>query len=512
MAAAAEQLKQPISADQRFLSEVYLLNQNRLPDGSYPEEVRRDILVNLKTATLEAAVPHAVSTTRYEYEPTSDRTGVFKWMGKTAVENAMSGYRFYEADAARRRVDVEVDEARHLEEEHSPDVMKFLISPRMTRKDADIQTAKEALLADDDSIRATWLETNPDGSIKECVMQSLLVRDIPLESWVAMLEDPNSIFGKSITVADPDSALSVMQVHRELQIPLEAAPDGPVDLVRAVLPYIEDELTREKVANQITLFESDQDKIDMYATNIAERWLQFEEELATSLEAGNATLEIKRFIVNLQHDWSEEDLEVLRGHEYGEDYFVSEELAVLLEKAKRNILWASAGVITGNKKVLQQMDKETAWQIYQNEVELQAVSGNIWQMRELEARNNRLVASQNVETGGGCATGAGSVFGENMGGSGSENNENSDAESSWTWKPGVCRVEACSTRPGSTLVGPCSVCKDCQHAFDRGEDPTKGKVVEMKTESVSLINYDEIYKFLKRAEGKKGSDRELQPA
>ncbi len=47
------------------------------------------------------------------------------------------------------------------------------------------------------------------------------------------------------------------------------------------------------------------------------------------------------------------------------------------------------------------------------------------------------------------------------------------------WKKGICRVEACPTRPGKTEVGPCSVCKQCQNAFDHGDDPTKISLIEM---------------------------------
>ena len=36
----------------------------------------------------------------------------------------------------------------------------------------------------------------------------------------------------------------------------------------------------------------------------------------------------------------------------------------------------------------------------------------------------------------------------------------------WKWKQGICRVETCSTRPGKTEVGPCSVCRNCQFNFD----------------------------------------------
>jgi hypothetical protein len=52
------------------------------------------------------------------------------------------------------------------------------------------------------------------------------------------------------------------------------------------------------------------------------------------------------------------------------------------------------------------------------------------------------------------------------------------------YKPGICRVESCPTRPGKTDVGPCSVCRTCQYKFDHGGDPTTevdiGKVFSLK--------------------------------
>lgn len=48
-----------------------------------------------------------------------------------------------------------------------------------------------------------------------------------------------------------------------------------------------------------------------------------------------------------------------------------------------------------------------------------------------------------------------------------------NAKESWGWKAGICRVMSCSTRPGQTEVGPCSVCRKCQAKFDKGQDPTK---------------------------------------
>lgn len=46
-----------------------------------------------------------------------------------------------------------------------------------------------------------------------------------------------------------------------------------------------------------------------------------------------------------------------------------------------------------------------------------------------------------------------------------------ESKANWRWKTGVCRVENCPTRPSKTKVGPCAVCRRCQHHFDKGRDP-----------------------------------------
>lgn len=70
----------------------------------------------------------------------------------------------------------------------------------------------------------------------------------------------------------------------------------------------------------------------------------------------------------------------------------------------------------------------------------------------------------------------------------------------WVWKEGVCQVQSCSTRPGKTKVGPCSVCEKCQAEFDKGKDPTKNKPVsESKVAKLALYN---ILQFNKDAKVK----------
>lgn len=45
-------------------------------------------------------------------------------------------------------------------------------------------------------------------------------------------------------------------------------------------------------------------------------------------------------------------------------------------------------------------------------------------------------------------------------------------QESWQWKNGRCRVPNCPS-PKPTKIGPCSVCRNCQHQSDKGADLTK---------------------------------------
>lgn len=490
MAAAAEQLGPetvPIPIDERVLTEVDHLIEHRLAGGIYPDFALKGVHTNLTTATQEAAMPFAV--TRIEQEKVVDpetKRRTFMWLGKTAVQSAESGYKFHIHEAARARVPVEIDEARHAEDDLRPGIAKVLISPRMTHADATRYIALQEHLADDDAIRVSWLEGEDSGPQRR-ILESLLVRGVPLSAWVEMLEDPNNILGKSIPVENPESALSVMQIHRELEFSMDQLPEGPVSIVEAVVPYIQDKIARQKVERQVELFRCDQEELRRKAESIADRWLEFEVALAESLVAGQANFDIRRFIIGLQHNWGDEDLAVINRHELPNTrYRMSRELAKVLEKAKQNTLWAPAAVIVGNDEVIKQMKPGVADEIRRNEMQIQAAQRAGIDIRPLEAHNNRLVASQRVKVGGGCPGKNEGNFRNPLGGIKSLLNitepegvqslntqEHDDDEEDWKWHTGQCRVESCPTRPDETEVGPCNVCRLCQAKFDAGEDPTE---------------------------------------
>jgi hypothetical protein len=94
------------------------------------------------------------------------------------------------------------------------------------------------------------------------------------------------------------------------------------------------------------------------------------------------------------------------------------------------------------------------------------------------ARNNRTYSACGLAISAGdegnglgdALDGPQSVFG-GLGRDGEET-VNGDKKK-WTWKPGVCVVPKCPTRPGKTIVGPCSICKCCQLQFDMGKNPAK---------------------------------------
>lgn len=476
----------------QLLTEVEHLRRLRTANGEHLPATLAGVHQNLLTAVKEAAMPYAVSTVYHELV-----NGTYWWLDQDPVDVARSGKDFHRSEAALERVDVEIDEATDVRDNLRPGMIKVFISPKMSRQDATYEVAQQEHLADDDMLRIHMLDVDEtSGAVRGKFMQSLLVSDIPLSAWVSMLKDPHNIFGQSFRLDDETSALSVMKLHRQLELPEAALPEGVVSLVEAVLPYMA-AADRCKLEPRLQLYRSGQEELHRQAESIADRWLDFEVGLEASLQSGQATTEIAAFIHQLQHQWSPPMLALLSAHRLPDGGIaMSPALAAKLEKARRNTLWTTAAVVTGNEKVLEQLDTVTIGEIRWNEQMIQNYmdAGRFQEVAELQATMNRLIAVHNVEVGGGCAGRnvggfgryAGSKaddplgslaeldfdpFRDNKDDAGSEEGESSESKGPWLWSSGVCRIEVCPTRPATTKVGPCDVCRHCQYLFDRGEDP-----------------------------------------
>lgn len=488
--------------ESRLLSEVRHLRAHLRPDGTLPAAVRTDMQANFYTAVQEMGMPCAVSTTIQRVDFETDRGGrarrMFKWLGRSAVEVAESGYGFHCSEPALLRVDCEVAEAVYSQNALTPGTAQSFISPRMSGADAPLGVARQEHLGDDDAVRTSRAITDRHGAVVARRVESLLVRDVPLQSWVAMLRDPHNLWGKTIDVADAGSALSVMRVFQELDLPEDKLPEGPVSLVAAVLPHITDERARRSVERQLSQFRSGQELYRRQAEAAAREWLDFDLELARSLEQGTATHEVEEFIAALQHEWGEQDLQVILNHDMGEAYVMTEKLAAVLEKARRNLLISRAALAVGNEAVIGQTDARTARRLraaigHIDALRSQGVSERI--IAQQQADLMRLMARQNFKPGGGCAGTAEGSFKDGAGQSGESRADENGETGSWTWKQGVCRVKNCPS-PQPTEVGPCSVCRNCQRKFDRGEDPTAGPSAAGKSRETGTA--DDVWRHFLR--------------
>ncbi len=484
--AAAE--RPAIAESERCLTEVDNLNRYRLPDGSHAPWVLDDMLKNLIPLVKEGGIPNAVHKVEHPYRQTAERDEygrhkkAYMWLGRTAIQNAESGYAFHKRRAALERVAVEVDEARDAEANLRPGVVKIFISPRMSRADASYADAKAEHLADDDAVRISEAVTDTQGNIRKRSVEALLVRDIPLEAWVSMLQDPDNLFGRAIAVENPESALSVMKVHRELEVPSGSLSEGVISVVAAVVPYIGDVELRDSVGQQLERFREDQGDMQAKAMSIAKRLRDFEVALSDSLYTGLAEPSVNGFINSMQDQWNEDDLAVIMNHQLpGANYKMTRRLAVIVEQAKQKMFLVKASVVTGNRRITDQMEDGVAEQIYLDEMAVQAAyaGGRPEGVLHLEAQQDRRIAGQNLTgVGGGCVGDNDKKFGS-VPQIDSINSSIVESLSALEKKVGKisrarCKVETCPTRPNEVKVGGCGVCLGrCQELFDQGKDPTK---------------------------------------
>lgn len=495
----------------RQLTEVDHLLDAMDEQGTVSSDVLEDVRVNLQTAVYELAMPLAVSTTFHKLERREAKDGRLEyritWLGKCAVENAMKGKEFHHSAPAHARVDVEVDEARHAQEHLQAGIAQAFISPKMTAFDAPADVAKMEHLYDDDSLRVSYAVTDSKGTVIGRRLESLLVRDVPFEAWIALLKDPNNIFGKAFDIRDEHSALSVMELFRELELPEDKLPEGPVTLVAAVQKYIKDNDAYDSVGHQLAGFRKDQELYKHQAELTAKQWLDFEVELARSLKQGTATLPVKSFIASLQHNWDGEALQLLENHSLGDfEFIMTRELAAMLERAKRNVLRGKAAIATGNESVLAQLSPEDGHDLHNKirSLDIMYLNGLMSEQEyaRQQAQLDQQVASRNIRGGGGCAGDASANFrnsdnpdGPKEGGARPDNGS-TDWENGVkrTWTKGICQVKSCPS-PRPTMVGPCSVCKRCQAKFDAGIDPTKPNLAEALTQALLGTEKEEPVKL-----------------
>lgn len=399
----AETAAQPevVSREERVLLGVDYLLQRRLPDGSYLDSTLSAAHTSLLTATKEMAVPHAISTIYMERVA----PGVYVSGDQTSVEIAESGYRYHHHPAARARVDVETEEAKYNALHLDWGRVSVCISPKMSEADAPREVAENEHLADDDAIRVTQLVTDQFGRT-HMAMQAILVKDVPLDAWVSMLQDPNNIFKKSIPLANTASAKSVMQVFKELELPTESVAGGVKEIVRAVIPYITDSKARQLVEAQYQKYHSDQDEIHKKASSIADRWLAFDMEMAESLYTGYATPDIKHFISQFRDVWGPQTQQLLTAHELPDgNLYMTRALAVKIEEARIKTLWLKSAIANGNQAIIEQVDPRVAKEVMRSEARIQSMIEQGYHIREVLAvdnANNQSVGTQKVQGGGGC--------------------------------------------------------------------------------------------------------------
>ncbi|QQS18903.1 hypothetical protein IPL68_02475 [Candidatus Saccharibacteria bacterium] len=501
---AYEQIRNSALAETRLLTEVDALARHLDLRGNVSPAVEHDTKQNMATALAEAAIPSAVTTTYHRvehHEAGGRKERVIKWLGKTAIEVAETGRQFHFSPAALARVDVEIAEAIHAQESLRPGFAQVFISPKMSVADAPVYVAKAERLYDDDSLRVSYPITNEDGVVVARKMQSLLVRDIPLNAWVAMLKDPENIFGRSFDIEDEGSALSIMKLFSQLDLREDILPNGPIGLVEAVLPYIKERETYLSVQQQLVGFRSGQEHYAEQIRQKADQWFDFDLELARSLKLGKATKAVRQRIISGQHEWNVDALEVISRHQLGDiEYQMTRELAAVLERSIRLELEGRIAINVGNERALKEVSQDARAAIAAQDARVEAMRAAGVSTEEIYRAQTtvmRMVAGQRIRTGGGCAGTTKGVYGNESNEPGSEledgvgertspyGQEASGDKSKWKWKRGICQVKSCSSHPGQTEVGPCSVCRNCQTEFDAGRDPTRGGLTRSIREKIT---------------------------
>ena len=487
----------------RVLADVRHLRGARQPDGSYDPAAQRAVWVNDYTQAQEDGMSAAVTETVQPRAEVKTATGelrmtyIWEGLGKTALQVAESGYAYHKAPQVKPRIHTEVREAIRNEDELTPGTAQSMLSLKMPTRDAPYEIAKQEHLADEDAIRVATAVVNEQGTIVGRRMRSLLVRDVPLKAWVAMLKDPNNRFKKSFDIEDEESALCVMQLFDKFDLPEEQLPEGPVSFVADVVNYIEDPEAKQSVERQLTAFRGDQEMLHVEAARTADEWLKFEISLAESLHTGKMHLDVLSFVMQHQAEgWPDDVAAKLRSLEDDSDgvgYRMDEDLAVELELAWQKVNIGKAAIIVNDERALKKMDKAEVHGI-QQDIQfirtLEQAGVAAYELSNLQASLNRRIATSNVEPGGGCSGTNGFSFKKGKPGDadtglpfeqdpnrlkkgdGAEaGSDEADDEEEGVGAEcrDTCRTSNCPSGPGETKVGGCRVCLgECQPLYDAG--------------------------------------------
>jgi len=479
----------PVLATDRLLTEVYHFLEYMDAAGNVPDAVFEDVAQNRETGACEIGIPSSITTTYHNVVEWVNETGkrerMIRWLGRSAIEVAESGYEYHFSKPAYERVAIEIAAAHDVQETLRPGTAKPFISPRMTRHDASVAVAKAEHLYADDSVYVSTAITNEWGAVTGRKLQSILVKGIPFEAWVTMLKDSNNIFGKSLQLTDEQSATSVMELFSQLDLPEELLPHGPVTLVEAVLPYIADEIAWHEVVRQLDRFYEDQAFYAHEAQNAGEEWALFDLELARSLLTGWATDTVRFFLMQNADAWSDESLDVINANCLTDtQYAMTTQFAALLAQAKQKLIGDRLSVVTNNEDAIREVPPEVRREIIANHRMLAIARKNnasLQQIRRIEQMQYQLLHQYNIRSGGGCPGEVESAFGGPEQGPDGVGEYENPFKPGWRWKMGVCRVAVCPS-PKPTEVGPCDVCHRCQREFDAGRDPTKARPITPRTQ------------------------------
>lgn len=468
------------------------------PAAVYDQDVLNGVMDNRVTRVQEDAMSSAVTRSYQSAEEVRDELGqkrrafIWRGLGRHAVSVAMSGYQYHFSEQAFARVGVEIDEAKHSEENLTPGTAQVFFSPRMSEADdPDGDIAVREHLADEDAIRVGTAVTDENGNVIGRQMESLLVRDIPLSAWVDMVRDPQNIWGKAMEVSDPDSALSIMKLFDQLDLPEDVLSEGPVTLVSEVAKYIKDPEAKYSVLNQLKDFRQDQNKLHEEAQRTANDWQVFDIDLAESIHQNKMQARIYGFVVRHQNQWPDDFLSELKAHEKQDgSYGMSWKFAAKLQQAWHKIHIGGVAVAVGDKRATKDMDQGEVQRLQNNIAYIRMVEASGMaseaQINQLHAQHNREVAASGVRPGGGCNGRNGFNFSDS-GGEGQEGvsdgiprekssdelqDDNEEGGNKLgKVKKGYCRIPGCSYQKVKTDVGGCDVClKSCQPLFDAGLD------------------------------------------